>query len=464
VTTYHGIYAYNYKWNFTGPNTEWTGSYAPQVTSSTSHEAGFTINPGSKIWIGATVTDKSGNESLISNSFWSWTKANAPSITVADNKENVWAQKKTVQITGIANHNIRYTTNGVNPTATTGTLLTGTGTKTFIVNENNKVIKAVYINTVTGEVNSAVGSKTITKIDTTLPTVELTLDKDKTTSSEINVIVRGSDTGSGVHMYVYQIKESNASEFRTVGSLSSSGDTPLSGEYTYKFTKLTSNITYNIRVIVYDFALNTTTSKDITVKTLNPAPIITVENPDTWGNYKKITVKKAQGTDPNAKLGVWFVGPCGCRFEWQEIGNTVYVGYGNDPFKCNKHSSKALYTNLNWDGETFSVELRIGNATVWANTRYDMQKVHGTESRIENLKIDIEPPTVSCYMSQYSGNIYGLKYEVNLSDEEPSSGFGDCSIDLLGKDGSENWTSMWDTYYHHGEFDYGYNTRTLCFI
>jgi len=46
VTTYHGIYAYNYKWNFTGPNTEWTGSYAPQVTSSTSHEAGFTINPG----------------------------------------------------------------------------------------------------------------------------------------------------------------------------------------------------------------------------------------------------------------------------------------------------------------------------------------------------------------------------------------------------------------------------------
>jgi len=197
---------------------------------------------------------------------------------------------------------------------------------------------------------------------------------------------------------------------------------------------------------------------------VNPAPIITVENPDTWGNYKKITVKKAQGTDPNAKLGVWFVGPCGCRFEWQEIGNTVYVGYGNDPFKCNKHSSKALYTNLNWDGETFSVELRIGNATVWANTRYDMQKVHGTESRIENLKIDIEPPTVSCYMSQYSGNIYGLKYEVNLSDEEPSSGFGDCSIDLLGKDGSENWTSMWDTYYHHGEFDYGYNTRTLCFI
>ena len=419
--------------------------------------------PGKKYRIEVEFIDKSGNKSATS-SVEAWTKANAPSITVADNKENVWAQKKTVQITGIANHNIRYTTNGVNPTATTGTLLTGTGTKTFIVNENNKVIKAVYINTVTGEVNSAVGSKTITKIDTTLPTVELTLDKDKTTSSEINVIVRGSDTGSGVHMYVYQIKESNASEFRTVGSLSSSGDTPLSGEYTYKFTNLTSNITYNIRVIVYDFALNTTTSKDITVKTKNPAPIITVENPDTWGNYKKITVKKAQGTDPNAKLGVWFVGPCGCRFEWQEIGNTVYVGYGNDPFKCNKHSSKALYTNLNWDGETFSVELRIGNATVWANTRYDMQKVHGTESRIENLKIDIEPPTVSCYMSQYSGNIYGLKYEVNLSDEEPSSGFGDCSIDLLGKDGSENWTSMWDTYYHHGEFDYGYNTRTLCFI
>jgi len=278
VTTYHGIYAYNYKWNFTGPNTEWTGSYAPQVTSSTSHEAGFTIGAGSKIWIGATVTDKSGNESLISNSFWSWTKANAPSITVADNKENVWAQKKTVQITGIANHNIRYTTNGVNPTATTGTLLTGTGAKTFTIN-SNCTIKAVYVNTTTNQVNSSIGQASTTKIDTTVPTIaELTLVSSS--ANQIKVNAKGADAESGVQYYRFEKSTtSTTSGFTTDSNYQVNTGTR---EHTYN---VNANTTYYLKVIVTDKAGNTKESNVLTVKTLLPAPTIMISDPDTW--YKK---------------------------------------------------------------------------------------------------------------------------------------------------------------------------------
>ena len=342
--------------------------------------------PGKKYRIEVEFIDKSGNKSATS-SVEAWTKANAPSITIANN--TTWTKSKTVTITGIANHNIRYTTNGVNPTEVTGTLLTGTGAKTFTIN-SNCTIKAVYVNTTTNQVNSSIGQASTTKIDTTVPTIaELTLVSSS--ANQIKVNAKGADTESGVKYYRFEKSTtSTTTGFTTETSYQVNTGTR---EHTYN---VNANTTYYLRVAVVDQAGNEKISNVLTVKTLNPAPIITVETPDTWGNHKKITVKKAQGTDPNAKLGVWFVGPCGCRFEWQEIGNTVYVGYGNDPFKCDKHNTKPLYTSLNWDGETFSVELRIGNATVWANTRYDMQKVHGTESRVENLKIDSDPPTVSC--------------------------------------------------------------------
>ena len=295
--TLSGIYSYNYKWNFTGPNTEWTGAYDPQITSATSHEAGFTIGPGSKIWLGATVTDKAGNESYFSNGFWMWTKANAPTITVLN--ENVWAKTKTVQITGIENHKIKYTTNGSTPTATNGAELTGTGAKTFTVGVNNTVVKAVYVNTVTGAVNSDIGTKTVTKIDTTPPTIA-ELELISSTASEIKVRAKGADTESGVDMYTFQM--STASATSGFGDSRSYQVTAGTQEHTYA---VNANTTYYLRVLVKDKAGNVKTSNVLTVKSYHNTPYFTgTLVGDTWTKDPQVTWVRHDDLSSGERLAV----------------------------------------------------------------------------------------------------------------------------------------------------------------
>ena len=284
MTTYHGIYSYNYKWNFTGPNTEWTGSYAPQVTSSTSHEAGFTIGAGSKIWIGATVTDKSGNESLMSNGFWSWTKANTPSITILNN--NVWTKTKGVQIQGIANHKVMYTTDGSDPSTSGTKKQLGNGGETWVMGfdiNSNCTIKAVYVNTTTNQVNSSIGQASTTKIDTTVPTIaELTLVSSS--ANQIKVNAKGADTESGVKYYRFEKSTTSATTgFTTDTSYQVNTGTR---EHTYN---VNANTTYYLKVIVTDKAGNTKESNVITVRTRSSTPILNL--PKSWVHTEWITIE-----------------------------------------------------------------------------------------------------------------------------------------------------------------------------
>ena len=300
-----GIYSYNYKWNFTGSNTEWIGHYDPQVTSATSHVAGFTIGPGSKIWIGVTVTDKAGNESYMSNGFWLWTKANKPVIQHYDGS---WAQERECWIQGIANHKIKYTDDNSDPrtSGTAKTLSEGTDKKYFKIKKENCKVRAVYVNTVTGQVNSEIGEAQITKIDITLPTTAK-LTKGTVTSNSIEVTAEGADAagGSGVWMYVYEISQNNK-DFSIVGQTSAAGNTPLGGKDTYTYTGLAPNTTYYVRVTVTDFAENEKKSDSLTVKTTIAAPTYTISDVDTWTREKTLTIPEQP--IPDRML-------CGCLYD-----------------------------------------------------------------------------------------------------------------------------------------------------
>lgn len=56
-------------------------------------------------------------------------------------------------------------------------------------------------------------------------------------------------------------------------------------------------------------------------------------------------------------------------------------------------------------------------------------------------KIDSVAPNVSCQMSKDSGNIYGARFYITLSDGELSSGFGTCEVDFQRYTESKGWTS-----------------------
>lgn len=266
---YHGIYSYTYYYNGVGASGPWNNDNG-NITSDNEHSKPFGPNAaGTHLWLKVLVTDKAGNETF-SNVYDAWTKVNAPVVTILNN--NIWTRSKKVQIQGIPNHSIRYTGNGIDPTATTGTEITGTGTKEIEI-WDNLWVKAVYVNTVTGQVNSAVGAANTTKIDKTPPTIA-TLTVGTKTSTEINVTATGADAagGSGIHMYVYEVSTTSPTAgFTTVGTTSSAGNTPLPGTDSYKITGLSPNTTYYVRVCVVDFALNELYSTPaITVKTLLP--------------------------------------------------------------------------------------------------------------------------------------------------------------------------------------------------
>lgn len=280
--------------------------YGTLESTQTEHNASWTAGmvPGKKYRIEVEFIDKSGNKSATS-SVEAWTKANTPSITVADNKENVWAQKKTVQITGIANHNIRYTTNGVNPTEVTGTLLTGTGAKTFTIN-SNCTIKAVYVNTTTNQVNSSIGQASTTKIDTTVPTIaELTLVSSS--ANQIKVNAKGADTESGVKYYRFEKSTtSTTTGFTTDTSYQVNTGTR---EHTYN---VSANTTYYLKVIVSDACGNTKESNVLTVKSLCSAPrIVPSYDTDTWREWNSASISFPYC--PGSTERVEIEGYCGCK-------------------------------------------------------------------------------------------------------------------------------------------------------
>ncbi|MDE5831013.1 MAG: chitobiase/beta-hexosaminidase C-terminal domain-containing protein, partial [Clostridia bacterium] len=148
----------------------------------------------------------------------------------------------------------RYTIDGSNPTATSGTVYNGAFNIT-----SNCTVKAAYISS-TNKVG-IIGSQSTSKVDTAAPGASLAAGEITTTS--IAVTATGSDTQSGVKSYTFQISTTSATEGFTTKETTDS----TSGTATYTFTNLTQYTTYYLRVIVTDNAGRQTTSTVASAKT-----------------------------------------------------------------------------------------------------------------------------------------------------------------------------------------------------
>lgn len=91
----------------------------------------------------------------------------APVITILNN--NTWAREKTAQIQGVEGYTIRYTLDGTDPTATTGTSLTGTGTHEIALETEECIVKAIYVSNKDTTRVTKVGVSDKAKIDSTPP-------------------------------------------------------------------------------------------------------------------------------------------------------------------------------------------------------------------------------------------------------------------------------------------------------
>ena len=260
----HGIYSYTCYLTKESANGPWTEK-TPKITSEknfTGTDSGLTA--GTHYWFKYIIRDKAGNEGTVTGD--AWTKANAPSITIANN--TAWTKEKIATIKAApTGHTIRYTTNGTAPTATTGIEIAGTGDKTVKLT-TNCTIKAIYVNTSTKAI-SGVGSATTTLIDETIPTTA-SISVTSKTSNSITVKATGADTISGVYMYTFQLSTTSS----TSGFGNSKSYQVSTGTCTHTFEQLTSVTTYYLKVIVVDRAGNLLESTVVNTATYYPAPLI----------------------------------------------------------------------------------------------------------------------------------------------------------------------------------------------
>ena len=150
---------------------------------------------------------------------------------------------------------IQYQINGVGGSWTNGTNVTGLHHR-----------DTVFARLTDGK--NYGGEASITILDTVNPQITNFQLVEYDTSS-ITIKVDANDTQTGISKYQFEYKISSNPYYMTAGTVETSNNS-----YTYKYTGLTENTTYNIRVIAYDNAEQQTTSLELTqtTKKSNEAP------------------------------------------------------------------------------------------------------------------------------------------------------------------------------------------------
>jgi len=244
-----GVKSYTFQLSTTSTT---AGFSTKSTTNSTAGTCNYTytgLAQGTVYYLRVIVTDNAGNQKT-SNVVTVDTQATAPTITIAN--KDIWTKNKQVTIATKSGYTIRYTTNGTNPTATSGTVYNGAFTITA-----NCTVKAVYIS----NTNSVgiVGSQATSKVDTADPSAGITTGTINTTS--IAVTASGSDTQSGVKSYTFQ-RSTDGNNYTTVKTTNSTASS-----CTYTYTGLAQYTTYYVRVIVTDNAGRQKTSSAKSAKT-----------------------------------------------------------------------------------------------------------------------------------------------------------------------------------------------------
>lgn len=165
-----------------------------------------------------------------------------PTIRILDN--NTWCNtSKTAEIDGKSGYYIMYTTNGSDPSSTSGTKLTGTGTKSITISTEKGVVKAIYVSNTDANRKSDVGVSDTVKIDKTAPKVTNIRFPSGATrnthSTAVQFTVTDNDAGFDVN-YLFASPSS-----------SSYGSTPPTYGTSASGWNKTSSSTYSVTYTVY---------------------------------------------------------------------------------------------------------------------------------------------------------------------------------------------------------------------
>ena len=207
--TISGIYMYTFQKSTTNSTSGFGDSESYQTNSGTREHTYTGLQPDTTYYLRVIISDHATNEK-ISNvlTVKTDTAIEAPVITILNN--NTWCNTtKTAQIQGVAGYTIRYTTDGSNPSSTTGIALTGTGTQSITLSTEQCVVKAIYVRNNNTSKVTGVGVSDKAKIDKTPPTIN---KESETASGKSNVSSwKAQDSLSGINKIEWQ--ESGASNW-----------------------------------------------------------------------------------------------------------------------------------------------------------------------------------------------------------------------------------------------------------
>lgn len=200
-----------------------------------------------------------------------------PVITILNN--NTWCNTtKTAQIQGVEGYTIRYTTDGSNPSSTTGIALTGTGTQSITLSTEQCVVKAIYVNNNNTSKVTGVGVSEKAKIDKTPPSItSINLNPG---DESVTASWSGSDSVSGLHEQAYRYKFEDSASW-----------SDWTNATTYTFTKTEMNekkVSGTMTLEVKDkVGYTKSESRTWTTTRTNEPPSKIPNPPYTWNNTGK---------------------------------------------------------------------------------------------------------------------------------------------------------------------------------
>ena len=267
----------------TSTYTTLNGSTAGATTEQTKTYTFTGLTANTKYTFRALVSDVAGNE--YPNAAVSGTTQTVSPVTISVANADTWRTSKTVTFTA-SNSNystIRYTTNGTTPTTSSTSIASGSS----ITVTSNCTVKAIAFDN-SGQAGST-ATASVTKVDSTAPTVDTALTVTASASDYITIGCNILDSLSGIGKveWYYGSNGGNLTlydtqEYQTING-TTAGTTTQYFEDCY-FNNLLFDSTYDFKVIVYDVAGNSVT------RTISAT---------TGSKYYTVTANAKDGTIPS---------------------------------------------------------------------------------------------------------------------------------------------------------------------
>ena len=288
----------------------------------------------------------------------------------------------------------------------------------------------IYAITYDGTNYSGASTGTISKIDTTGPTITLGSPSIKTDS--ITIPITTSDSESGVNTPTCKYGTTSGNYTTNASNVSTTG---------CSIKGLTANTTYYYQVCVSDKVGNSTckTGNNNTASVTNPTITLTNTPTTAVNGYLKSQVAKVTYNSTNISSPRYFIKTT--RAGTSSVAVTKTCGTGTAPSTCTSVTSTTTLSANTWYQVSGNVNVTYSTAssataTIYASI-YDGTNYRASTATIS--KIDTTAPSVPSIQYNGGSNTCSWKnnYNITLSSTDSGSGIDHYEIDLDGNGTSD---------------------------